>query len=239
MPRAPSRGDRAARWIENYCRYPHGPDRGQRGVLTDAQRNVARRIYDRPTEGEERLKTMTLPAVQMDEESMVDLVSHWIDVVADKMTSEASRAHLRDGIRELLRAGTLPTMRVITAARAGHQDADLALRKLIAEYIDRREELPTTLAGYAQEALFRGPTSYPPGRNLADTWVRDIGIAVLVALAAARFDLPATRNPASRRPSAASLVHRAFGRRGQNLGERRINTIFGQHQRLSASIPPI
>jgi hypothetical protein len=172
----------------------------------------------------------------MDEESMVDLVSHWIDVVADKMTSEASRAHLRDGIRELLRAGTLPTMRVITAARAGHQDADLALRKLIAEYIDRREELPTTLAGYAQEALFRGPTSYPQGRNLADT-------CVLVALAAARFDLPATRNPASRRPSGASLVHRAFGRRGQNLGERRINTIFGQHQRLSArlsaSIPPI
>jgi hypothetical protein len=42
------RGDEAVRWIHNFCLYPHGPERGQHVVLTQAQRATVRRIYDNP-----------------------------------------------------------------------------------------------------------------------------------------------------------------------------------------------
>jgi hypothetical protein len=43
-----SRVDRAVYWIEHFCRYPHGPDRGQSVVLTPEQRAIVRQIYDSP-----------------------------------------------------------------------------------------------------------------------------------------------------------------------------------------------
>jgi hypothetical protein len=42
------RGDRNARWIEAYCLVPHGPDKGERVVLTQAQRETVHMIYDNP-----------------------------------------------------------------------------------------------------------------------------------------------------------------------------------------------
>ncbi len=180
----------------------------------------------------------TLPATIEDE--MVNTVVHWIDIVAAALTSEAGRRVLQHYIRESLRHGTIPTMQVIAAARAGHQGADLAMRELIAEMIDRKEDLPTTLAGYAQEAMFRAPTAYPPGRNIADTWMRDIGFAVLVAMAADHWRLPVTRNRTSKHPSACYIVALALNRRGHNIGERRLERISSDHgklaERLSASI---
>jgi hypothetical protein len=184
-----------------------------------------------------------LPETILPEAEMVDVVAHWIDCMSALMTTEAARIVLRDHIRAMVRAGTLPTMRVIAAARGGHQDADMALRELIAETIDRSEGLPTALAAYAQEAMFQGPTSYPPGRNLADTWLRDIGIALLVSLAAETWHLKPTRNRASRRPSACSIAAAALNRRGHNITEKHVDRIFSDHarvaKRLSASIPPI
>ena len=32
-----TRGDRALCWIENYCRYPDGPDKGKHVMLTQAE----------------------------------------------------------------------------------------------------------------------------------------------------------------------------------------------------------
>src|SRR5262249_55400075 len=97
-------------------------------------------------------------------------------------------------------------MQVIATAEAGHQDADLALRELAAEYISRREEMPTELANYVQRALMLPPVTYPPGRNIVDTWLRDVGIAVMVSLTMVRWELPASRShsrkPASKRLSA-------------------------------------
>ena len=184
-----------------------------------------------------------LPAPIVVEAEVIDTVTHWTDRVSALLTTEAARTVLRNHIREMVRAGTLPTMKVIAAARAGHQDADVALRELITETIDRKEDLPTALAAYAQEALFRGPTAYPPGRNIADTWLRDIGIAVLVCLAAETWQLRPTRNRASKRPSACSVVSTALGRHGHNIGERQVERIFGSLGglacRLSATIPAI
>src|SRR5262245_38321457 len=48
MRRRQSRGVRAASWIETYCLFPSGPDRGQHVRLTQAQRETVRQIYDDP-----------------------------------------------------------------------------------------------------------------------------------------------------------------------------------------------
>jgi hypothetical protein len=174
---------------------------------------------------------------------MIDTVGHWIDLVAQMLTTEAAHLVLRRHIREIVRQGTIPTMQVIEAAEAGHQDADLALRELAAEYLSRREEMPTELANYVQRALLQPPVTYPPGRNIADTWMRDVGVATLVLLAVERWrpHLPATRNRASKRLSACYVVSIALVKRGHNVGERQVERIFGSHGRLarklSASIP--
>ena len=186
-----------------------------------------------------------LPASVIEAE-VVETIAHWIDLVAEMLTSEASRLMLRKHIRERLRAGTIPGMQVIAAAEAGHQDADMALRELAAQYISQRTQMPTELANYVQCALLQPPVTYPQGRNIADTWMRDIGIAVLVQLTKERWSLPKTRSRLTRNPnrlSACYLVARALGRHGINLSERRVEKIFDARTqiaaRLSASMPPV
>jgi hypothetical protein len=184
----------------------------------------------------------TLPATSA-EADMVSTVRNWVGLVGEAMTAEAGRTVLRTYIRDMLRRGTIPTMQVIAAAEAGHRDADLALREVAVEYISRRQEMPTEIANYVQRALVMPPVTYPPGRNIADTWLRDVGIAVIVQLAVEKWRLRATRNRASTRPSACYVVSLALGRRRHNVAERQVERIFGNYgrlaRRLSASIPPI
>ena len=188
----------------------------------------------------------TLPTTVIEAEA-VPIICHWIELVAQLLTSEAAHLVLRNHIRVRLRLGTIPRMQVIAAAEAGHQDADLALRELAAEHISRREEMPTELANYVQRALVLPPVTYPPGRNLADTWLRDIGVAVMVQLAMERWNLPASRShsrkPESTRLSACYLVALALNKRSYAIRERQVERIHANHsrlaQRLSASIPPI
>ena len=42
----PTRGQEAIRWIEDALRFPDGPRRGERVVLTQEERDLVRRIYD-------------------------------------------------------------------------------------------------------------------------------------------------------------------------------------------------
>jgi hypothetical protein len=46
MPRKQTRGERAIRWIQDYCLVPSGLDKGQHVRLTPAQRDIVRQIYD-------------------------------------------------------------------------------------------------------------------------------------------------------------------------------------------------
>jgi hypothetical protein len=46
MPRKQTRGERAIRWIQDYCIVPSGLDKGQHVRLTPAQRDIVRQIYD-------------------------------------------------------------------------------------------------------------------------------------------------------------------------------------------------
>ena len=43
-----TRGEHHVRWIEMYCLYPSGHDKGKRVVLTPAQRAVIYAVYDHP-----------------------------------------------------------------------------------------------------------------------------------------------------------------------------------------------
>lgn len=44
-----TRGERNIHWIESYCLYPNGPERGQRVCLTPQHREIVLRIYDDPS----------------------------------------------------------------------------------------------------------------------------------------------------------------------------------------------
>lgn len=184
-------------------------------------------------------------AVPIDKDAAVDQIAHWIDLITVALTTEASRAKMRAHIQHCLAAGTIPTMQVIEAARAGHEDADFALRQLVVEMLDRGELPNAALRAYAQEALLRPPSTYPRGRNPVDTWLRDVAILMLVNLAVEFWkpNLPKTRNKASSRPSACSLVSEALNRRRHPLGERQVERIARSPselvQKVSASIPPI
>jgi hypothetical protein len=43
-----SRGERAIHWIEKFCLFPNGPDKGRRVRLLPKQRAAVLRIYDGP-----------------------------------------------------------------------------------------------------------------------------------------------------------------------------------------------
>jgi hypothetical protein len=43
---AMTRGDKAIRWIEQFCVYPHGFSKGQHVVLTTEQKEILRRVFD-------------------------------------------------------------------------------------------------------------------------------------------------------------------------------------------------
>jgi hypothetical protein len=188
-----------------------------------------------------------LPAT-IDEAEAVEDISRWIDVIAVGLRSDASHLLVRDAIRDTLRKGTIPLMRVIAAAEAGHPDADLALREEAGECTKRGEQMPTELANYTYRALMRPPVSYPRGRNLVDTWTRDHGIYFLVSQTRSRWKVPVSRShsrkPSAKEPlSACYLVARALNKRGYPIQERQVERIFGDFaraktaKRLSASIP--
>jgi hypothetical protein len=58
--RSSSRGYRAIDWIEKYCLYPAGPQRGQRVRLSPEQCATIRAIYDHP-DGRQPMEISTNP----------------------------------------------------------------------------------------------------------------------------------------------------------------------------------
>jgi hypothetical protein len=94
---------------------------------------------------------------------------------------------------------------IVYFAERGSVQADMALREIIAERTDRNEPLGAVLGAYNIRILnpTRPRRSGPPR---AVNFVRDIGIAELVATLMRRFGLRASRNTASKAPSACSVA---------------------------------
>jgi hypothetical protein len=106
--------------------------------------------------------------------------------------------------------------------------------------LDRNEELPTSLKAYAQDAMFTGPRS-DVSTNVADLYVRDAAIAIMVGMAVLNWGLKPTRNRESTRSSASTVMANALNRRGIKISEWQVERIYKNHlklaERLSATIP--
>jgi len=101
-------------------------------------------------------------------------------------------------------------MKIADFARAGWDIADEALRDLILDFVQRGEPLPTYLAAYNMEVV-RGGFRRRSGPKKADRLFRDIALMMVVENVGRRFGLRPTRNRASKRPSACSIVAQAMG----------------------------
>jgi hypothetical protein len=161
------------------------------------------------------------PPARFNEAEAVASITGWIDIVAELLTKEASRARLREGLRAGIETGSLTLERLIEMADAGQPDADAALRDHLVTLNERGEidRQGPMIRDFLRRSLRRPPVTAAPGRNFADTLQRDVGICVLVELTVARWQLPPSRNRASKRPAATTLVARALNKRGHKLTE--------------------
>ena len=164
------------------------------------------------------------------EADMIGVVSHWFDLAHELLQTEASHRYMQARLKALIRQGTIPTVKVIGWANDGVVDAEIALLQVAGEMIDRGEQLPATIAGYAVQHLGKPKTTRRRGRDEADNWLRDQAFAVVVAKAVEHWypHLPMSRNPASQWPSACSLVSAALIRRRIKVKEKRVEQIFYQ-----------
>jgi hypothetical protein len=174
-----------------------------------------------------------------DAKAIIDRICSMIDTVRERLTSEEGRRHLEQGLYELLHKGTLPMAQVIAWAQAGNPAAERALRLYLAEHLDqdRYDELPTQARGYLVGLTLRPLLPYPPGHTLADTWVRDIIVAVIVRLMAASTGLAPTRSRSTTQPSVAYFVSLAFRKKGfSRLKERWVNQICYDQAKIAARL---
>jgi hypothetical protein len=115
---------------------------------------------------------------------------------------------------------------IVYCAENGSKEADLALRELIAESVDRGEKLPAVLAAYNVRIInpMREAKKKKSGPGRAENFFRDVGITILVMALMDRFKLRPNRNSESRRPSrrpSASSIAAAA------LTEAKIDIVFG------------
>ena len=133
-----------------------------------------------------------------------DLIVRWIDEVADGLNSENGRRRLQQGFYEGLHAGTLSTAHVIAAAEKNNVlEADLALRQYAAEFIDqgREPELSAQVRAYAVKSVLGPIVNRGRGREVADNWRRDLGIAMMVESGSRALEPAAHPQPHEQKPS--------------------------------------
>lgn len=171
--------------------------------------------------------TWPFPAV-IKHADMVDRVSHGLDLLSSTLSSENSRRVVQHWLKAMVRRDTVSAIKVIWWANSGVADADIALREVASEMLDCGEPMPTTIASYVAQALHRPQVARSRGGDTADNWLRDLAIAVSVAMAVEYWHpwLPVSRNRASKSPSASFIVSEALNRRKIMVGERRVEKIY-------------
>src|SRR5262249_45097835 len=158
-------------------------------------------------------KTDVAPA---DAAKVIDIICGQIDIVQERLTSEAGRQALERGLYDLLHRGALPVAAVLSWASAGQPAADAAVRRYAYELWHMRQEVPPDIEAYVMGIVIKPVIPKYPGGHVetVDTWMRDIGIACMVQLCAAGTGLPETRSRTTTIPSAAYLVAEALKRKG-------------------------
>jgi hypothetical protein len=118
----------------------------------------------------------------------------------------------------------------LATAAADNPEADKLLRRAIADLIGYGEPIPPEVRPYAQE-LVLGTRRAPPkkrGQKAANHIRNAAIIQVVAALVEAGFK--ATRNEATRRESACSIVRDALEKANIHMGEDAVEKIWGKRQ---------
>ena len=114
-------------------------------------------------------------------------------------TTEAGHLILRIYFRALIGAGNEFDHASHRSGAVRESGCGPCLREVAAEMLDRGVLPPTLLRAYAQDALLQPRVTYTQGRNLGDTWSRDLIIAGMVGTASRSWHIPSTRNHHSKK----------------------------------------
>jgi hypothetical protein len=143
----------------------------------------------------------------------------WLDVAGNR------RAFV-DIIKALAELHPLNMIATVAEAHAGWDIADEALREIFAEHVERRQEIPTSLAAYMQKVAL----GYRP--KIASTqrshrWLRNIAIAHAIDVLVSRYGLPAR----GYKGSACAVVAKAMrGQGGQILTAKAVEKVWKDYE---------
>jgi hypothetical protein len=144
--------------------------------------------------------------------STEDLLEIGIPVV--HATSEHVFALLRQFLKHWAMADGCQMVRIIHEARNGCAHSREAMRELIVELRNRRQELPLALDAFCQELVLElHPPLHPirsRGRAVEDQFLQDIAIVLLVLNLILRFPSLKPTGRSARRPSASRIAAAAF-----------------------------
>jgi hypothetical protein len=147
------------------------------------------------------------------------------------LSPENSRTFSRLMLKNYALSHPLNLSNLIYDAKAGWEDAHLALIELIAEFEGSGRWKPPQLVSYTIDALNPNLPPRPRGPNKANQVTRNIVVVVVVSALVERFGLRAVRNREARAPerrsSACALVAQALeDTPGSILGERAVEKVW-------------
>jgi hypothetical protein len=133
---------------------------------------------------------------------------------------DAGRLLLRRLIKGAALGNPFMMADLVECAEGGWDDAGIALRELIAEFVNRNEPLPAVLAAYNIKLLDPRRAPRTPGRKHGAQHLQDIAVVTLVMELIEQFHLRPTRNQdgRKRRSSACSIASRALTEAGLHRG---------------------
>jgi hypothetical protein len=177
-----------------------------------------------------------------DKEAIIKTLCTMYDTVCDRITTEAARQKLQEGLYDLMHRGALPIATVVAWARAGMPAADAAVRRYAYELWHAKQDRPPEVEAYVWGTVVDPVIpKYPRGHvETVDTWQRDIAIVCMIDLTAKGTGLSPTRSSATMAPSAAYFVAEMFKQKGhKKLKERQINRIFWARRELAPRLEAV
>jgi hypothetical protein len=145
---------------------------------------------------------------------------------------EAGHVQLRQILKLLAASHPFELARIIADARAGWKDADMALRELTAEILDRGGDLPAQLRAFTIERLAPDATG-ASGPQRASHVLQDLGVVVLVLELTSRFPgLAFCGRPSVRKASVCGIAAAVFteARLGRVLTADAVRKIWKHYQ---------
>jgi hypothetical protein len=161
---------------------------------------------------------------------------NFIDLGVAPLHPEAGRAFTRRLVKQYALMHPFNMDEIVKCAEAGWDDADIALRELVAEYVDRGEAMPAVLAAYNVRLInpnYVQPTK-PHGKKKADNILKDMVVVTLVMELITRFPLEPTRFQLGRKRkhSACSIAADVTTEAGLHRGgEAAIQKIWSRYQK--------